>query len=101
MAATPIRNMRVSDERWEAWARAAAEAGVSITELVVQTMDNAGLSRASGRTELVPQAWPVGGGTSFVSPSSVEAARAPAKKGRSRTCPHRIPETSFCRWCDS
>lgn len=118
MAVTPIRNMRVDDERWAAWEASAAAAGVSITKLVVMTMDNAGHSRSGAKPpEPVPQAWPAGGGTSFVFPASVgmgldvlasppavvvpprEPERRPERK-RSKVCPHRIPETSYCRYCD-
>lgn len=123
MAVTPIRNMRVDDERWAAWEESANAAGVSITKLVVTTMDNAGHSRSGGPVvpepaeESVVVEGPVGDvlADSRRLPPEVKAElweaedvlAAPllevakkARRPRTKVCPHRIPETSYCRHCD-
>ncbi len=43
--ATPIRNLRVSDQDWKAWKEAAEVEGVSVTALVRQRMTEAPAER--------------------------------------------------------
>lgn len=81
MASTPIRGIRVSDEEWEAWGRAAEAEQVSVSEWLRMAADLRVADLAAGGTsnpevvlELVPTEGTSGRVMEVVTPTVTECA---------------------------